>query len=343
MDLSTTYLGLRLRNPLLASASPLSGTVDGVRGLADAGVGAVVLYSLFEEQLRRAAERDGQLVAQGGDSNAESLSYFPPSVDLSVDLGRSGHRYLRLVERAAAAVDIPVIGSLNASTPGAWARYARSIQDAGAAAIELNIYYLPGDTGVDGHAVEQRHLDVLTEVRNAATVPVAVKMSPYFSATADMAHRLDAAGADGLVLFNRFLQPDIDPDTLAVVRTVTLSTQAERRLPLAWITLLHGRVRASLAASGGVERGSDLARYLLAGADAVQSASALLRHGPGYAVVLLDELGGWMQRKGFDDLGEVRGLLAAPDAEDGQDGGARERADYVWALRKANSGIYEAD
>jgi dihydroorotate dehydrogenase (fumarate) len=334
MDLSTRYLGLNLRNPLLASASPLSRTVDGVRRLADAGVGAVVLHSLFEEQLRREAEHNEQMAAQGSESYAESLSYFPPTVDE----GRGGHRYLRLVERAAAAVDIPVIGSLNASTPGSWARYARSIQDAGAAAVEVNIYYLPGDTRVDGGAVEQRHLDVLDAVKSAATVPVAVKLSPYFSATADMVHRLDTAGADGLVLFNRFLQPDIDPETLTTVRAVTLSTPAETRLPLTWIALLRGRVRASLAASTGVEHASDVAKYLLAGADVVQSASALLRHGPEYAGVLLQGLCNWMNRKGCQALDEVRGLLAAPDAEGWA---ARERADYVWAVREANSGVYD--
>ena len=335
MDLSTRYLGLNLRNPLLASASPLSRTVDGVRRLADAGVGAVVLYSLFEEQLRRETEHDERMAAQGSESFAESLTYFPAAVED----GRGPQRYLRLVERAAAAVDIPVIGSLNASTPGSWAHYARSMQDAGAAAIELNIYYLPGDTGVDGTGVEQRHLDVLTEVKSAATLPVAVKLSPYFSATADMAHRLDSAGADGLVLFNRFLQPDIDPETLSTVRDITLSTPADTRLPLTWIALLHRRVRASLAASTGVEHASDVAKYLLAGADVVQSASALLRHGPEYAGVLLEELSNWMNRKGFQNLNEMRGLLAAPDARGSE---AQERADYVWALRKANSGIYDA-
>jgi len=335
MDLSTRYLGLNLRNPLLASASPLSGTVEGVRRLATAGVGAVVLCSLFEEQLRREAEHNERMAAQGSESYAESLTYFPATVDD----GHDGHRYLRLVERAAAAVDIPVIGSLNASTPGSWARYARCVQDAGAAAIELNIYHLPGATGIDASGVEQRHLDVLAEVKSAATIPVAVKLSPYFSATADMAHRLDAAGADGLVLFNRFLQPDIDPETLSTVRTVTLSTSAETRLPLTWITLLHGRIRASLAASTGVEHAGDLAKYLLAGADVVQSTSALLRHGPEYAGVLLRELQHWMNRKRFHDLDQVRGLLAVPDTEDA---GAQERADYVWALGKANSGIYYA-
>jgi dihydroorotate dehydrogenase (fumarate) len=334
MDLSTRYLGLSLRNPLLASASPLSRTVDGVRRLADAGVGAVVIHSLFEEQLCREAEYNERMAAQGNESYAESLTYFPPTVDD----GQGPARYLRLVERAATAVDIPVIGSLNASTPGSWARYARSIQDAGAAAVEVNIYYLPGDTHVDdGAGVEQRHLDVLAAVKSAATVPVAVKLSPYFSATADMVHRLDAAGADGLVLFNRFLQPDIDPENLTTVRTVTLSTPAETRLPLTWIALLRGRVRASLAASTGVEQAADVAKYLLAGADVVQSASALLRHGPEYAGALLQGLQDWMSRKGFQALDEVRGLLAAPDAEGWA---ARERADYVWAVREANSGAY---
>jgi dihydroorotate dehydrogenase (fumarate) len=333
MDLSTRYLGLNLRNPLLASASPLSRTVDGVRRLADAGVGAVVLHSLFEEQLRREAEYDERMAAQGNESYAESLTYFPATVDD----GQGPARYLRLVERAATAVDIPVIGSLNASTPGSWARFARSIQDAGAAAIEVNIYYLPGDTRVDGAGVEQRHLDVLAAVKSAATVPVAVKLSPYFSATADMVHRLDTAGADGLVLFNRFLQPDIDPETLTTVRGVTLSTPAETRLPLTWIALLRGRVRASLAASTGVETASDVAKYLLAGADVVQSASALLRHGPEYAGALLQGLQDWMSRKGFQALDEVRGLLAAVDTEGWA---AQERADYVSAVREANSGAY---
>ncbi|CPR13352.1 dihydroorotate dehydrogenase 2 [Mycobacterium bohemicum DSM 44277] len=340
MDLTTDYLGLRLRNPLLASASPLSSTVDGVRRLADAGVGAVVLYSLFEEQLRREAVHNEAMALQGSESYAESLSYFPATVEPSGNGG--ARRYLRLLERAVAAVDVPVIGSLNASTPGDWAHYARRMQDAGAAAIELNIYYLPGDAGVDGRAVEQRHLDVLAEVKSAAGIPVAVKLSPYFSATADMAHRLDAAGADGLVLFNRFLQPDIDPETLGTVRAVALSTPADTRLPLTWITLLHRRIQAFLAASTGVETAGDVAKYLLAGADVVQSASALLRHGPEYAAVLLAGLADWMDRKGFQRLDEVRGLLAAPGGEEPGSLAARERADYVWTMRKANSGIYEA-
>ena len=242
--------------------------------------------------------------------------------------------YLSLLERAAAAVSVPVIGSINGSTPGSWAGYARSMQDCGAAAIELNIYYLPGDPHVSGRDVEQRHLDILARVKDAVTVPVAVKLSPYFSATAEMARRLDLAGADGLVLFNRFLQPDIDPETLAVAPGTSLSRATEARLPLTWITLLHGRIGASLAATTGVEGSKELIKYLLAGADVVMTASALLRHGPDYAAVMLDGLSRWMRRKGYTAVDDFRGLLAVPV---GADETARERGDYVNALRQANS------
>ncbi len=334
MDLSTRYMGLTLRNPLVASASPLSQTVDGVRRLADAGVSAVVLYSLFEEQLRREAARNERLVDAGTESFAESLSYFPAAAE--ADAGP--RRYLSLLERAAAAVEVPVIGSLNGVTPSGWADYAWAMQDAGAAAIELNVYYLPGDPRVSGRDVEQRHVDVLTRVKEAVSLPVAIKLSPYFSSTGEMAQRLDEAGADALVLFNRFLQPDIDPEALAVVPSVGLSNPAEARLPRTWIALLYGRVRASLAATTGVETSADAAKYLLAGADVVMTASALLRHGAEHATVLLDGLSDWMTRKGFATLDEVRGMLAVPR---GTDEAAYERAGYVGALRAANSGIYE--
>jgi dihydroorotate dehydrogenase (fumarate) len=331
MDLSTHYLGRTLRSPLVAAASPLSRTVDGVRRLADAGVGAVVLHSLFEEQLHREAEQNARLTVQGTETYAESLTYFPPVVDR----GYRANRYLHLLESAASTVDIPVIGSLNGITPGGWARYAGSMQNAGAAAIELNVYYLPGDPQIDGRQVEQRHLDVLAHVKDAVEVPVAVKLSPFFSSISEMAQRLDQAGADGLVLFNRFLQPDINCETLTPAPDVPLSTAAEIRLPLTWIALLHGRLRSSLAATTGVATAADVVKYLLAGADVVQSASALLRNGPEYAGVLLDGLRDWMLRKGFTHLDEVRGVLAVHD-----DGSAGEREDYVSALRDANSGAY---
>jgi dihydroorotate dehydrogenase (fumarate) len=330
-ELATRYLGLDLRSPLVASASPLSGTADGVRRLADSGVGAVVLPSLFEERLRQEAARDAAAADEGADSFAESLSYFPAAA--SADGGP--HRYLSLLERAAAAVDIPVIASLNGASTGGWTDYASALEDAGAAAIELNIYYLPGDLFFTGADVERRHVEILTTVKAVVSIPVAVKLSPYFSSTGEMARRLDRAGADGLVLFNRFLQPDIDPETLTVTVRPGLSTQAEGRLPRAWIALLAGRVRGSLAATTGVETAADVASYLLAGADVVMTASALLRHGPGYAAVLLGELSDWMARKRFGSVAEARGLLAVPD---GTDQAAYERAGYVTALEEANKG-----
>ena len=333
MDLSTDYMGLSLRNPLIASASPLSQSVDSIRRLADAGVGAVVLYSLFEEQLRREAARDARLVEAGGDSFAESLSYFPAAAEEVV----GPRRYLSLIERAVAAVDLPVIGSLNCTTTGAWVEYAHAMQEAGAAAIELNIYYLPGDPRISGRDVEQRTVDVLLRVKGAVSVPVAVKLSPYFSSLGEMALRLDEAGADALVLFNRFLQPDIDPDRIAIVHEVGLSNPVDGTLPRTWIALLHGRVRASLAATTGVETSADVARFLLAGADVVMTASALLRHGREHATVLLDGLAQWMASKGFTAVGEVRGKLAVPADADAT---AYERASYVQALRRANRGLY---
>jgi dihydroorotate dehydrogenase (fumarate) len=232
-----------------------------------------------------------------------------------------------------AAVDVPVIGSLNGITPGGWVGYSRAMEGAGAAAIELNVYYLPGAAHVSGRDVEQRHVDILSRVKEAVEVPVAVKLGPYFSSTGEMALRLDEAGANGLVLFNRFLQPEIDADLLEVVPGVGLSSPAEARLPRTWIALLYGRVRAALAATTGVDTEADVAKYLLAGADVVMTASALLRHGPEYATVLLDGLGDWMRRKRFDSVRELRGLLAVPaDADET----TYERAGYVSAVRDAN-------
>ncbi len=333
MDLSTTYMGLQLRNPLVASPSPLSHTVDGVRRLADAGVGAVVLHSLFEEELREQAALDARIVDRPAESFPEALSYFPEQAD--EDAGP--RRYLSLIERAAATVEIPVIASLNGTTPEGWTDYARAMQDAGAAAIELNIYYVPGDTRVSGRDVEQRHIDVLQRVKQAVSVPVAVKLAPYFSSIGEIALRLDQAGADGLVLFNRFLQPDVDPETFALLSTVVLSTPGDGLLPRTWIALLHGRVGASLAATTGVEDATDVVKCLLAGADVVMSTSALLRHGPQHASVLLDGLATWMRRKGFSSADDLRGLLAVPP---GGDESTHERSLYVSALRAANASAY---
>ena len=333
MDLATKYMGLRLRNPVVASASPLSYTFDGVRRLADGGVGAIVLYSLFEEQVREQALHTAQIVDIPAESFAEALGYFP----VAAEEDPGPRQYLSLLERAAGTVGVPVIASLNGVTAEGWTEYARAMQDAGAAAIELNLYYLPGDPRTSGREVEQRHIDVLQHVKSTVSIPVAIKLSPYFSSTGEMALRLDEAGADALVLFNRFLQPDVDAEQLAVVPEVALSNRTDGRLPRTWIALLRGRVGAALAASSGVEDSDDVAAYLLAGADVVMTASALLRHGPHYAAVLLDGLSSWMTRKGFDTLDQVRGMLAVPA---GADSDSYERSSYVKAMRAANAGIY---
>jgi dihydroorotate dehydrogenase (fumarate) len=328
MNLSTRYLGLTLRNPLVASASPLSLTTDGVRRLADGGVGAVVLYSLFEEQVRQESVEHARLVDAGTESFAESLSYFPQAAHDNA----GPRRYLSLLERSGRVVDIPLIASLNAVSPGGWVDFARAMQEAGAAAIELNIYFVPGDPHISGRDVEQRHVEILAQVKDAVEVPVAIKLSPHFSSVGEIALRLDQAGADGLVLFNRFLQPDIDAETLAVVTGVELSRQAEARLPRTWIALLRGHVTASLAATGGVEDSGDVVKYLLAGADVVMTASALIRHGPEYAQTLLAGLRDWMARKGFEGVDELRGMLAVPAQADAA---AYERAGYVAGLQTA--------
>ena len=331
MDLTSRYMGLDLRNPLVASASPLAGTADGVRALADAGVAAVVLPSLFEEELEREMGQNAAMADAGTESFAESLSYFPDAAGAEV----TPRRYLNLVEQAASAVDVPVIASLNGVTTGGWTDYAAALQDAGAAAIELNIYHLPGDPMVPGREVEQRHVEIVTTVKAVVSVPVAVKLSPYFSSPGEMALRLDGVGADGLVLFNRFIQPDIDPEALTITVRFGLSSPAEGRLPRAWIARLAGRVRASLAASTGVSGPDDVAAYLLAGADVVMTTSALLRHGPGFATALLEGLQAWMGRHGFASVASLRGKLAAPADIAGS---AYQRAGYVSTLRAANQG-----
>jgi dihydroorotate dehydrogenase (fumarate) len=330
MDLSCQYLGLELRNPLVASASPIAGGLDGVQRLAHAGLAAIVLPSLFEEELRREAAQDAAAWAAGTDSFAESLSYFPHVYSLEPH----PHRYLNLVERAVATVDVPVIASLNCVTASGWTSYASALEQAGAAAIELNIYDLPTDPAISGREVEEQHIEILAAVKTAVSIPVAVKLSPYYSSISEMALRFDRAGADGLVLFNRFLHPDIDPDGLTVTTTFGLSTPADGRLPRVWIAQLASRVGASLAASGGVDDSADIAACLLAGADVVMTTSALLRHRVEHAMVLLGGLTSWMAGKGFTSLAEARGLLASS----GWAAAAEERAGYVRTLRAADRG-----
>jgi dihydroorotate dehydrogenase (fumarate) len=328
MDLTTTYLGLTLRNPLVASASPLSATVDGVRRLADGGVGAVVLPSLFEEDVRRRAEVSAGLAEAGTHSAPEATTYFPALP--TPDADAAPRRYLSLVERAVAAVDVPVVASLNGITAAGWTSFAAALQDAGASAIELNVAYLPGDPHVGGREVEDRQVEVLERVRCVVTVPVAVKLSPFYSSPGEVAQRLDRAGADGLVLFNRFMHPDVDTETLEVTSGMGLSAPDEGRLARAWITVLAGRVRASLAGGTGVATPADVVKFLLAGADVVTTASALLRHGPRYAETLVDGLASWLGRRGLSSVDAVRGLAALPRDADAV---THERAAYVRAVQ----------
>ncbi len=326
MKLDTTYLGLKLRNPLVASAGPMTQTAAGIARLAEAGVGAVVLPSLFEEQIRAEADRDERLAEAGTDSFAEATTYL-----IDPDASTWPRRYLSLVERAASS-GVPVIASLNGVTPGGWTDYARAMQDAGAAAIELNIYYQPPSPFVSAPDAEQRYIDILSTVKAVVSVPVAVKLTPYFSSLGEMAVRLDQAGADGLVLFNRFMQTDINAETLTVSTGFQLSRPAEATVARSWIARLRGHVRACLAASTGVETADDVAAYLLAGADVVMTTSSLLRHGPAHVTVLLDGLTAWMERKGFGSIGEIRGMFAVAANAGRSDFG---RAGYLSAVERA--------
>jgi dihydroorotate dehydrogenase (fumarate) len=333
MDLTTRYMGLTLPNPLVASPTPLSNPRDGLHRLADGGVGAIVLFSRFEEQLREEALRNAHLAEAGAESVGEALDYLPSIA--ARDVGPRS--YLELLERAATVIDVPAIASLNGATLAGWTSYAHALQDAGAAAIELNIHFVPDDPQTSGRDIEQRHIEILQRVKGAVSIPVAVKLSSQFSSIGEMALRLDHAGADGLVLVNRFLMPDIDPEELAIVPRVNLSTPGDGRLPRAWIALLHGRVTASLAATTGVELPADVAAHLLAGASVVMTTSALLRYGPQYATRLLDGLQAWTARKGFETLDQVRGALA--ESRLGERSG-RRRDGYVAALRAADAGTY---
>jgi dihydroorotate dehydrogenase (fumarate) len=320
MDLTTRYLGLTLKSPLIAGAGPLTGKLDNIRRFEDLGAGAVVLPSLFEEQIQQEQQLIDRMATTGADSFPEALTYFPAPE--SYGIGPS--EYLETIHRASRAVALPVVASLNGMTDEGWVQYARQMEDAGAAAIELNVYFIPTDPDVDGREVEDRYIGILQAVKRAVKVPVAIKLSPYFSAMGHMAARLVEAGADGLVLFNRFYQPDIDLADLTLLPNLELSTPVEIRLPLLWIGVLSGRLGASLAASTGVESADEVIKYLLAGADAVMTTSALLKHGPGHMKVLLDGLMDWMAARGLTTIDSVRGRMSQRDTT---------RANYIRVLQ----------
>jgi dihydroorotate dehydrogenase (fumarate) len=330
MDLKTTYLGLELKHPIVASASPLSRTLEGIRRLEDAGASAIVLFSLFEEQIQYEQDSLDYLTEVGTDTFAESLTYFPVVKEYRV----GPDQYLELIRAATKAVDVPIIGSLNGVTKAGWTDYAREMVDAGAKAIELNIYHIPANISETGREVEQRYIDIVKAVRGSVRVPVAVKLSPFFSSMGEMASRLVEAGADGLVLFNRFYQPDFDLDELEVVPDMELSTPSEIRLPLLWIAVLHGRINASLAATRGVHSGIEVIKYLMAGADAVMTTSALLRNGVGHLTTLIDGMKIWMEKRGYESVAQMKGSMSQLKVADPA---AFERANYIKVLQSYKS------
>ena len=330
VDLSTQYLGLDLKHPIIASASPLTSTIDSLQRLQDAGIAATVLPSLFEEQIEHDEMAAHNLMLYGAELSPEAQGFFPEMQNY-----RTGpDRYLRLIEDAKKALAVPVIASLNGHTPGGWTDIARQCQDAGADAIELNVYFLAASIADTSAAVEQRYVDLVASVTQQVKVPVAVKVAPYFSAMANMASRLAQAGAKGLVLFNRFLQPDIALDELEVAPHLVLSTSEELRLALRWIAILRGRVDASLAATGGAHTADDVLKLLLAGADCVMLASSLLTKGPSHVGTLVRGVQEWMAEREYSSVAQLKGSLSQESCPDPD---AFERANYMKALRSYTS------
>jgi dihydroorotate dehydrogenase (fumarate) len=326
VDISTTYLGMTLRSPLVVSANPLSHSLENLQRMDAAGAGAIVLYSLFEEQIRREREMMHHYLLYGTDSHPEALSYVPEPTG---DTHTGTHDYLTLIEQAKQAVDVPVIASLNGTTLGSWTKFAKRVEDAGADAVELNIYNIPTDPDASSLQIEQGYIDIVQAVKENVRIPVAVKLSPFFTNFAHMAKRLASAGADGLVLFNRFYQPDIDLETLEVRPHVLLSTQHEQRLPLTWIGILYGRVGCDLAATTGVHTGQDAIKMLLAGANVTMMASVLLKQGIAHLEVIEAEMRQWLEANEYESVMQLQGSVSQMHAGDPS---AFERAQYMRAV-----------
>jgi len=326
MNLTTNYLGLLLKNPIVASSSPLSHSVDSIRRLEDAGAAAVVMYSLFEEQIGFDSYYIDYHLTQGIDSYAESISYFPDMQSYNV----GPDEYLNLIRRAKEAVGIPIIGSLNGASVGGWTDYASLIEEAGADALELNVYYLPANTAVKGTDVEALYLDILSAVREVVTIPVAIKLSPFFSSIANMASCLSEQGADGLVLFNRFYQPDFDLESLEVAPRLVLSNSNELRLPLRWVAILYGRVNADLAITSGVHTSQDVIKGLMAGAKVTMMASELLQNGVRRIGQVLNEVVTWLSEHEYESATQMIGAMSQKHCAEPA---AFERANYMKMLQ----------
>ncbi len=326
MRLSTKYMGIDLKNPLVVSASPLSRSIDMVKKLEDAGAPAIVMYSLFEEELYHEDNELEHYLSHGSESFAESLSYFPSHHKLS----EGPEEYLNQVRRLKDAVDIPIIGSLNGVSKGGWIEKAKLIEEAGADALELNVYYLPTDMNESGTHIKQNHLDILASLKKSVNIPIAVKIGHYFSALPSFARRLENTGADALVMFNRFYQPDIDLKNLEVISSLNLSTSDEVLLPLRWIAVLWKQVNMSLAATSGVHTADDVLKLTMAGADVTMMASALLKFGPTHIEKILKDIEMWMDENEYESLTQMRGSMSMKNVPDP---GAFMRANYIKILQ----------
>jgi dihydroorotate dehydrogenase (fumarate) len=324
-DLSTTYLGLKLKNPLVASSGPFSKDVGHILKMEDAGVSAVVLHSLFEEQINVESNELDRYLSNSTESFAESLTYFPDMAGYNI--GPS--EYLEHIRKAKQAVDVPVIASLNGVSTGGWIRYAKEIEEAGADALELNIYYLATDPAMTSAKIEQMYVDLVSHVRSSIRIPVAVKLGAHFTAIPNLAIRLDDAGANALVLFNRFYQPDFDLEALEVAPNLVLSNSTELLTRLHWTAILFGKIKADIAITGGVHTPEDIVKSMMAGARVAMTTSALLRHGPEYAGVLLEGLGQWLEAHEYVSVAEMQGSMSAMKVAEPA---AFERANYMKVL-----------
>lgn len=324
-DLSTSYLGLSLKNPVVAAASPLSKSLDGLRRLEDGGVSAIVLYSLFEEQITHESNALNHFLTFGTDSFAEALSYFPDLDNYNI----GPEAYLELIQKGREALKIPIIGSLNGISAGGWVDYAHKIQEAGADALELNMYYVPTDINLNAGELEKTYVELVREVTGKVNIPVAVKLSPYFSALPNFAKRLVDAGASGLVMFNRFVQPDLDIETLDIKPAMALSTSSELLLPLRWTAILYRRLNTDLAVTGGVHTATDAVKAVMAGAAVTQLASELISGGAGRAGAIAAELSDWMDRFEYKSIQQMRGSMSQKAVAEPA---AYERANYMKAL-----------
>ena len=326
--LQTTYLGMKLRSPLVVSACTLSENLDNILRMEDAGAGAVVMFSMFEEQIRKEEDRMTNILQSTSNVFAEASDYFPGMDEYHV----ATHKYLETIRRAKERVHIPIVGSLNGITPEGWIEYGQQLEQAGADALEINIFYIPADIRLSGAEVEQRYLDIIKLVKKTVSIPVAVKLNPYFSAMGHMAFQMQEAGADGLVLFNRFYQPDYDILQLKVVHDLAYSEAPEIRLPLLWIAILSGQLKASLAATTGVQSAREVIKYLLAGADVTMTASALYKNGISYLHTMENALLLWMDSMGFENLEYFKGSMNQANISDPT---SYERANYIRILEGA--------